>query len=417
MPTETYFLGDLFDGGREWVSVEDPVVRKDPNAKKDWKWHGNEYWMSELARWEKIFPPPAGVRVKTGLPGNHDLGFGAGVKLGVRERFAAFFGAGNERWESGNHTWVMVDGVSLSNEQDEAVHGPPWEFLEGLETPMQKSLLSQYPNLASPPPSPGKQQQPTILLTHVPLWRDKDTDCGPLREKGRSIPIWQGYQYQNVLTPQLSTEILKRTNARYVFSGDDHDACTVEHMYGPLGKVREWTVKSVSWTMGVRRPAFEMVSLWNPARAALASPDTPGGDAAKVSETPEELTARAGPAEERNTEHLAPPPPTVHGGEDTLQAHLCFLPDQIYIFLVYAVCGVMTVLAVCVDVWWRRDEVKGNVGVALPMWKGIPDAEGKYWKPNRRAKGRWWFLKGVGAEMGAVAGVVLGFYGVLLWWW
>ncbi|KAF8244913.1 hypothetical protein K440DRAFT_635521 [Wilcoxina mikolae CBS 423.85] len=314
----------------------------------------------------------------------------------------------------------MVDGVSLSNDQDEAVFGPTREFLEGLERPMSRGKLTHDPKLATQQEMKQKQQQPTVLLTHVPLFREKETDCGPLREKGKSIPIWQGYQYQNVLTPQLSAELLKRTGARYVFSGDDHDACEVEHMYGPLGKVREWTVKSVSWTMGVRRPGFEMVSLWNPSHSSSPSSPPPSSSSspAKIEETPEELTARLGPAEERNSEHLAPQPPVVHGGEETLQAHLCFLPDQIHIFLVYAVCAAVTLLVVCVDVWRRPGEAVGNGnGGVLPSWKGIPDAEGKYWKPNRKNQGGRWFLRRLAGEMARVAGVVVGFYTVLLWMW
>ncbi|KAI5812684.1 hypothetical protein BZA77DRAFT_252787 [Pyronema omphalodes] len=368
-PAEAHFLGDLFDGGREWVSEETPGVPRDPHEEKDWKWYGNEYWMKELRRFQDIFPIPSGVRVKTGLPGNHDFGFGKGVKTSARGRFEAFFGPSNERWEAGNHTWVILDGVSLSNENDPAVYGPPREFLESLSHPMQKKKLSHEGVTFE---GPSNLDQPTILLTHVPLFREKDTDCGPLREKGHSIPIFQGYQYQNVLSPKLSAEILKHTKAKYVFTGDDHDACKVEHMYGPQGKVHEWTVKSISWTMGVRKPAFEMLSLWNP-----------------QAET----------------------------GSDTVQAHLCLLPDQIGIFKIYAVCGVLTLLLVTVHVWLRSED--RSAVTALPTYKGAPEMQEneKYWKPNKQTKNSRWFFQIVLEEMLAIAAVAITFYLVLLWRW
>jgi hypothetical protein len=415
-PSEAHFLGDLFDGGREWVSEETPGVPRDPHEGKDWKWYGNEYWMKELRRFEGIFPIPSGVRVKTGLPGNHDFGFGKGVKTSARGRFEAFFGPSNERWEAGNHTWVILDGVSLSNENDPAVYGPPREFLESLSHPMQKKKLSHEGVTFE---APSNLDQPTILLTHVPLYRGKDADCGPLREKGHSIPIFQGYQYQNVLNPKLSAEILKHTKAKYVFTGDDHDACKVEHMYGPQGKVHEWTVKSISWTMGVRKPGFEMLSLWNPQAAA---DDGIHGTidqnaAAHVAETPAELTARLGPPEERDPTKVAPMPTVIRGGSDTIQAHLCLLPDQIGIFKIYAVCGVLTLLLVTVHVWMRSEE--RSAGTALPTYKGAPELEEneKYWKPNKQTRNSRWLFQVVLEEMLAIAAVAVSFYLVLLWRW
>lgn len=432
-PSEAVFLGDLFDGGREWAvphgdnNATAAAAARDPHAAPDWARHGHAYWLGELRRWQRIFTPPPGVRVRTGLPGNHDLGFGAGVKLAARDRFAMFFGPANARWAAGNHTWVMVDTVSLSHPSDAAVYGPARDFLEALAPPSPPPLqahaaltaaddaavaVQPSPSSSStpadaaaarPPPPHAADEQPAILLTHVPLYRPPATPCGPLRESGGGIKIWRGFQYQNVLAPALSAELLRRTGARYVFSGDDHDACAVTHMYGSRGIVHEWTVKSASFCMGVRHPGLQLVSLWNPGPGAANAPGA------------------------------------------TLQARLCVLPDQIGIFLSYAWLLLATVLVLCAHVWRRRrgsgGGARGGVGGGssiggpsrtggvLPQWKGIPDAavdddggDAKYWKPaaSRRGDGRrlWlWFIRAVLFELAAVAAVVVPSYVFLLWRW
>jgi len=474
-PAEAYFLGDLFDGGREWDvgsgRGDTAENKQDPHAMKDWKRYGNDYWMKEFSRFHRIFAPPPGVRVKTGLPGNHDLGFAGGVKENVRSRFSAFFGDGNGRWEAGNHTIVMVDGVSLSNEQNPEIFGPTRTFLDSLAESVVKGKLDHnvHPSTNPPARSPLKhgvqKQQPTILLTHIPLYRDKNVPCGPLRERNPSIPIFRGYQYQNVLTQSLSAEVLQKTRARYVFSGDDHDACEVHHMYGPQGRVTEWTVKSLSWTMGVRRPGFEMVSLWNPqgateanavvaavsapnqvpppvaaaARNAVAQAvaDPPPNDAAaaapaakavkraeppaRVAETQQEMTEHYGPPEERG----APvPPPNVVNSRETLKSHLCLLPDQIGIFVTYAWGFLLTLILVLFSTLRdaKKERKERENGAMLPLMErngnGYANGhghghgngrkerdedvgEGKYWKP-RVARG-----KGGGRRRGREG----------RWWW
>jgi hypothetical protein len=196
--------------------------------------------------------------------------------------------------------------------------------------------------------------------------------------------------------------------------------------------------------MGVRKPAFELVSLWNPGAGAAAAAATVAAAAtekdlpARIAETPEELTARLGPADERNPELAVAAPTEVQGGEETLQAKLCYIPDQLGIFFTYAWLGVLSILVVAGEVWWSRKERKaqregrgakaGAEGSLLPTtengWKGMKDAEeldggeGKYWKPKpRREVGRWWWVQEVGVEVGKVAAVVGIVYAVVLWRW
>lgn len=260
----------------------------------------------------------------------------------------------------GNHTFVSLDSVSLSalgQENPEAVESlwrPAWDFLEGVQAQkrrlVQEELRVQqglprtlpFPHevfeseyLASgklPRLEETETEFPTILLSHVPLYRAEGTPCGPLREhwpptpppKGQTEPLEHdernaiavrgGYQYQNVLHREITKDIAEKVgNIQYAFSGDDHDYCEVVHRgYASAGGgIREITVKSTSLAMGVRKPGVVLVSLWNP------------------------VDERGHPLEEDPT---AP----------TLQTLLCLLPDQLGIFLFYAKLVVLTIVLLAI---------------------------------------------------------------------
>ncbi|KAK1013995.1 hypothetical protein LTR91_000141 [Friedmanniomyces endolithicus] len=349
-------------------------------------------------------------RVLASLPGNHDIGLGMGVQLPVRDRFQLLFGETDRIDVIGNHTFVSVDTPSLSAFDQflpeggetqpakaaelEHIWQPTSRFLENVRLPASKvvsdALHQYYPmgnnarghnhsveDAYDPDHQPtlsdraeetllAKPDLPVILLTHVPLYREPDTDCGNFRERGRAIRVAAGYQYQNVVAQSLSNSLINHVSAAgpiaHVFSGDDHDYCDVTHRYnlklaGQTGddggtkgsilrNVKEITVKSFSWAMGVRRPGFQLVSLWNPVD------------------------------EQGNT--LGTPLPTV-------QSHLCLLPDQLSIFLDYAlVLGVTLVVlllrAVAVGLRYRLDaddeETPDGLGTMpdLPRYK--PKANG-----------------------------------------
>lgn len=462
-PDSIVFLGDLFDGGRDWgpdkakrlktsqrrhlenIGVLAPqdekrimetyraalsrphansITKADHNIARNgedlkafkpgengrWEKWGGKQWYKDLDRFAKIFYDPAQLypnsertlfaaydvpadatsienggsdvasqeyatqggkarQVISSLPGNHDLGFGAGVQLVVRDRFESHFGPGNRIDVLGNHTFVSVDGPSLSARsqymsngwENEADHSagtthlwePSMDFLEDLGTSVPRvtsdALKKYYPEQhgskgwlheVTDPRDPNQQarereldevpqkrkpQLPLILLSHVPLFRNPDTECGPLRESGHAIRVNMGYQYQNVLTHSLSRELVTKVSAAgevaMIFSGDDHDYCDITHRYNiaipgtrsyfpnddslkaKFQHIREISVKSFSWAMGVRKPGFMLVSLWNPV-------DTQG-----------------------NT--IGTPLPTI-------QTHLCLLPDQLSTFIDYALLFLLT---------------------------------------------------------------------------
>jgi hypothetical protein len=378
-PSTIFFLGDLFDGGREWSTATSE------SPEEQYRKYGTLFWQDELDRFSKIFLREWGQgdgadrRIIASLPGNHDLGFGKGIQQAVRDRFQAFFGDGNRIDVIGNHTFVSLDSVSFSAKEDaesviiKDIWQPADTFLGNVKTSREEMVKAAlgcrqvltkqtqqrhsieniiYPevenaeiidNQASSQPTKrdlasynaqhGEQKArralkvpppdfPTILLTHVPLFRAPGAPCGPLRERHPPSPPppgqtelvnpdfpnsidaqGHGYQYQNVMSETLTKEILNHvmtggsSDLKYVFSGDDHDYCELVHHVPFSAGVKEITVKSISFAMGVRRPGFVLASLWNP-----------------VDEDGQRMAG---------------------ADAQTMQTHLCLLPDQLGTFIHY----------------------------------------------------------------------------------
>lgn len=341
LPQSIIFLGDLLDGGREWSTSKDTWKSRkaDPRTpgREDWDTYDRAYWEKEFVRFNDIFPVIPGRRSIRTLPGNHDLGIGNGVNEGVATRFKAFFGDTNSVHTIGNHTFVLIDSVSLENTENPKIYEPPRRFLDEFTStiPSPRKILQQSPELRSSqvynadkggPPATIEAPiapLPKILLTHVPLYRLPNTPCGPLREKSKAIEIRGGFQYQNVLLYETSADVLKKVKPVLVASGDDHDHCEVTHT-GATGMVKEITVKSFSMAMGMKRPGFLMLSLWNPVKEGV-----------------------------------------IEGGGDpsTVQAKLCLLPDQMGIWKTYVLLFGITKFMVTLSVvwaWYKGRKGKGN---------------------------------------------------------
>ncbi|XXH03095.1 glucose transporter [Hypoxylon texense] len=418
-PDTVFFLGDLFDGGREWKTAhgnfDDPEWAKGNRPADEAKylneWHrkyGEEFWLQEYERFGNIFydnwnlggvypgPGQRGRKLISSLPGNHDLGFGAEVKVTARHRFNAYFGETNRVDVIGNHTFVSVDTVSLSADTSsmkdrvdlEPIYGPAQEFLKSVKATKRRAAEKEvlfwkgavddlafdhkvedlsnadYSNLPTMDLKENAPDFPTILLTHVPLFRDPGTPCGPLREhwppakppKGQTTPVIpdhrnaisvsSGYQYQNVLSPEDSVKLIKSIgNVIHAFSGDDHDYCEVVHT-PDQESVREITVKSISMAMGVPTPGFQMVSLYNP------------------------IDERGNP--------LPGAPKT------TLQTHLCLLPQQLSTFMTYAVLGILTLVVLIARAFlvpvlrlqpFALDPVQNASSAVLPIFKAKTEGD------------------------------------------
>lgn len=217
-PSAYFFLGDLFDGGREWES---------------------ENWFRELERWQRIFPDSQHVERVTALPGNHDVGSASGIRRDAFTRFQTHFGESTNVMQLANHKIVLLDTNTLMDTKDQTIRGPVASFFDDIKADYHKL-------------------DPLILLTHVPLFRRDGSPCGPHREHG-SLTLTHGYQYVTMVDAALSAEILNKLKPKLVFSGDDHDVC--EYVHETDRDILETTVKSFSMAGGIARPGFQLLSL------------------------------------------------------------------------------------------------------------------------------------------------------------
>ncbi|KAI9350016.1 Metallo-dependent phosphatase-like protein, partial [Zopfochytrium polystomum] len=225
-PDYVIILGDLFDGGREWVGDREFLFQP------------------ELKRWNRIFATPPRTTVKT-IAGNHDIGF-QNIIPDAYARFHKVFGPTDYAFNVSGHTIVAVDSISLSAAPDSPFHQEA------------KQALTRF--LAE-----DSSKNPRILLTHVPLYRPDLSDCGPLRNRPL-IQQYAGYQYQNLITEPISTLLLDKIKPYLVLSGDDHDDCVYRHQ-SQTHNATEHTIATFSWLQGNVYPGFAVLSLTDPSTA------------------------------------------------------------------------------------------------------------------------------------------------------
>ncbi|KAG2185780.1 hypothetical protein INT43_002217 [Umbelopsis isabellina] len=247
------------DGGREWAD--------------------NREWIKEVQRFKKVFSQRSSNTKHYYMAGNHDLGFGDGIKPSVVERFENEFGETSYELSLDSHSIVVVDSVSMSSTSAQINHKSR-DFVRQLR------------------PS----DKPRILFSHVPLYRQPspisgtltapaaEDMCGPLRQKSKQIRQGVGYQYQNLMTKELTDIILTHAQPDMIFSGDDHDYCEVFHAF-EARKIPEISVNTFSMAQGVKYPGVVLLNLY-------------AGDVPK---------------------------------SESYTTKLCLLPDQISIFIRYAI--------------------------------------------------------------------------------
>ncbi|KAL8276775.1 hypothetical protein RQP46_010831 [Phenoliferia psychrophenolica] len=225
--------------------------------------YARKAWSAYVHRFNRLFPLPRLASssltpsLSSPIPsillaGNHDLGLhlpSASLASYARERFVASFGPvfGEKEWAGWSFVWV--DSMALLEDEG------------GTEARAFVESLADRPSTL-----------PRILLTHIPLYRPDGTPCGNDREHARPIYEGEGKNYRNELDKATSDWLLRSLKPTLVYSGDDHDACVVEHAFPSSPKVpapasfagsliRESTIKAFSMAMGIHRPGYHLLSL------------------------------------------------------------------------------------------------------------------------------------------------------------
>ncbi|KAJ2868953.1 hypothetical protein GGI22_000549 [Coemansia erecta] len=225
-PPTVIFLGDLMDGGREW----------DDTA-----------WLAEYSRYQSIFRnrDPENRRVYD-MAGNHDIGIGNTIVSQALSRFHRYVGPTNQVINVGGHSIVLLDTLTLESD-DPSVSDGSRKLVQWLEDERAGVANSTLPRL---------------LFTHVPMWRPENTFCGPLRQsKLKYLQDRRGYQFRDQLFQNTTEYLLKAIQPAAVFSGDDHDTCTIQHQIAGPQTIPEYTIGAFGWTSGVPIASYGLLSL------------------------------------------------------------------------------------------------------------------------------------------------------------
>ncbi|XP_008228088.1 PREDICTED: uncharacterized protein C630.12 isoform X1 [Prunus mume] len=272
-PDVIFFLGDYFDGG--------PYL-------------SDEEWKESLSRLKHIFSLSAHERYSNipvyYLPGNHDIGYGIlhSRRAEAIKRYEKEFGSRNYRFAVGKVEFIAIDAQTIDGNPQGILTSSTHDFIKNV--------------------SMDVQAYPRVLLTHIPLYRQDWTDCGPNRNSEivnqRILRSADGQEvvYQNYITEESSKYLLDSIQPVLVLSGHDHDQCHVIHesKYGPVG---EYTVGTVSWQQGNLYPSFMLVSTSNYV------------------------------------------PSTASNAEEAILTQPCFLPMQTHIYIWYLSLFALTLLA------------------------------------------------------------------------
>eukprot|EP00727_Mastigamoeba_balamuthi_P014196 m51a1_g94 putative potential mn2+ homeostasis protein (787) ;mRNA; f:293075-296816 len=231
-PDAFVVLGDVLDAGRALSDAS---------------------FAASAARTKRVMRRANGGRVHV-ICGNHDIGWRIdGVERNAR-RFSKAFGA--LHWIepiAGDASALVGVCVPLLAEPSGSAREEAEAFLE---------VASSYQAVRT-----------KVLLSHIPLWRPPGTPCGAGSVNG-PITAYQGYSYTNMLPKSISQRILDAVQPTYVFSGDSHDWCQVNHTYGKV-KATEYTLPAFSMTGGQGNPGMALVTVHRDGRLYVAHCNLP----------------------------------------------------------------------------------------------------------------------------------------------
>lgn len=200
-PTDLIMLGDAFDEGRST-----PI----------------DVWEDEYAkRFERVFTRAcrrAGVRLHN-VAGNHDIGNFYQLRRSFVDRsFGSVVGSTN--WQK----WICTDEggacVRLVSVNSMALHASP----NGKMAPDTLAFLDTVSM------ERAHSHEPVVLLTHMPMFRSDDTECGHERSlEGGHVtyvsPETSLKEREDVISKELSDLIIERLQPSLVLSGHLHAVC------------------------------------------------------------------------------------------------------------------------------------------------------------------------------------------------
>jgi len=227
-PDAVVFLGDIFDGGRTLGS--------------------SRTYRRHMRRFRRVFGDPKSEDPKfLFVAGNHDVGIQEWYSKKAAKLFADNFGERSYSVDVCKHRLVFIDSPSL------------------LEKDNHKTQA--YLDRAQIAASEGRGDLNVLLFSHVPLWRGERVRCRNSDEVPRykkDIRASGGESYQNTLPVKVTSRILNDLNPNFVFSGDDHDNCFVQHRWVAQKKIHrapEHTFGTFSWLQGNVHPSFGILKL------------------------------------------------------------------------------------------------------------------------------------------------------------
>ncbi|KAG1703786.1 hypothetical protein DVH05_006799 [Phytophthora capsici] len=212
-PEVALILGDQFDEGTRWT----------PRA--DWDEYADRFFRA----FGSFLP------LKTlYLVGNHDAAFGRDLRVEDIKRYEVTFGKANRIDEIQGHTFVSLNTMALDSD---------------VASKEVKTEARSFLNSVNFDDLRARTKGSVILLTHLPLFRVDDLQCGEERlgESGHVTYEAPGFRYKShhhVLTSELSKELLDKVQPDLMLSGHTHAWCAYQH---PNAPAVEYTVPTFSW--------------------------------------------------------------------------------------------------------------------------------------------------------------------------
>jgi len=188
--------------------------------------------------------------------GNHDVGWRYALSPDAvrlfetkffQEDASLFAGSGSTQHVAPANFWwkhPLVDIVRL-NSMALDPHVRPQQLLEDTWKFVRETAASRAD-------SDGK---PLILLTHMPLYRPNDEQCGSKRtSEGGGVTFKAPHEAyivdDEVLSSETSTKLLNTLQPDIVFSGHVHARCLIEHSTSELDHtIPEATISAFGWRM------------------------------------------------------------------------------------------------------------------------------------------------------------------------